>query len=162
MNKAYRHPKCFMSISDKAKRPVCTAYYSVNVGIPGETTGDINPRYLAHVTVPISQIEQVQRRAACSTVSNFDRQASVTQIVQDLRWPTLKQRRFCLFYKLIHGSVAVSIPVYIQYNNRISGTVTPWPSGRSPLQGTIINIPFPPWHSTVECPAPVCCMLAEL
>ena len=26
-----------------AKRPVCTAYYSVSVGIPGETTGDINP-----------------------------------------------------------------------------------------------------------------------
>ena len=34
----------------------------------------------------ISQIEQVQRRAARWTVSNFDRKASVTKIVQDLGW----------------------------------------------------------------------------
>ena len=41
----------------------------------------------------ISQIEQVQRRAARWTVSYFDREASVTKIVQDLGWRTLDQRR---------------------------------------------------------------------
>ena len=40
-----------------------------------------------------SQIEQVQRRAARWTVSNYDWQASATQIVQDLGWRTLEQRR---------------------------------------------------------------------
>ena len=32
---------CLNVPPDKAKCPVCTAYYSVNVGIPWETTGDV-------------------------------------------------------------------------------------------------------------------------
>ena len=62
----------------------------------------------------ISQIEQVQRIAARWTVSNFDRRASVSKIVQDLGWRTLDQRRadvrLCLFYKIVHGLVAVPAP----------------------------------------------------
>ena len=72
----------------------------------------------------ISQIEQVQRRAARWTVSNFDRKASVTEIVQDLGWRTLDQRRadarLCLFFKILHGLVAVPLPDYIQHSTRIS------------------------------------------
>ena len=72
----------------------------------------------------ISQIEQVQRRAARRTVNNFARQASVTRIVQDLGWRTLDQRRadarLCLFYKIVHCLVAVPLPEYIQYSNRVS------------------------------------------
>ena len=72
----------------------------------------------------ISQIEQVQGRAARWTVNNFERQASVTRIVQDLGWRTLDQRRadahLCLFYKIVHGLVAVPLPEYIQYSNRVS------------------------------------------
>ena len=71
-----------------------------------------------------SQLEQVQRRAARWTASNYDWQASATQIVQDLGWRTLEQRRadarLCLFYKVIHGLVAVPLPDYIQYSSRIS------------------------------------------
>ena len=52
------------------------------------------------------------------------RQASVTRIVQDLGWRTLDQRRadarLCLFYKIVHGLVAVPLPEYIQYSNRVS------------------------------------------
>ena len=77
-----------------------------------------------HNKGPISQIEQVQRRAALWTVNNFERQASVTRIVQDLGWRTLYQRRadarLCLFYKIGHGLVAVPLPEYIQYSNRVS------------------------------------------
>ena len=77
-----------------------------------------------HTKVRNSQIEQVQQRAARWTVSNYDWQASATQIVQDLGWRTLKQRRadacLCLFYKVVHGLVAVPLPDYIQYSNRIS------------------------------------------
>ena len=72
----------------------------------------------------ISQIEQVQRRAARWTVGNFYQRASVTQIVQNLGWRTLEQRRadarLCLFYKVVHGLVAVPLPDYIQYSNRVS------------------------------------------
>ena len=60
-----------------------------------------------HTKVRTSQIEQVQQRAARWTVSNYDWQASATQIVQDLGWRTLEQRRadarLCLFYKVVHG-----------------------------------------------------------
>ena len=74
--------------------------------------------------VRTSQLDQVQRRAARWTASNYDWQASATQIVQDLGWRTLEQKRadarLCLFYKVIHGLVAVPLPDYIQYGNRIS------------------------------------------
>ena len=68
-----------------------------------------------HTKLRISQIEQVQRRAACWTVSNFDRQSSVTEMIK-LGWRSLEQRRagarLCLFYKVIHGLVAVPLPDY--------------------------------------------------
>ena len=55
---------------------------------------------------------------------NFDRKASVTKMVQDLGWRTLDQRRadarLCLFFKILHGLVAVPLPDYIQHSNRIS------------------------------------------
>ena len=46
-----------------------------------------------HMKVQISQIEQVQRRAARWTASNFDRQSSVTEMVTQLGWQSLEQRR---------------------------------------------------------------------
>ena len=54
----------------------------------------------------------------------IDRHASVTRIIQDLGWRSLDQRRadarLCLFFKVIHGLVAVPLPDYVQYSNRIS------------------------------------------
>ena len=77
-----------------------------------------------HTKVRISQIEQVQRRAARWTASNFYRQSSVTEMVKQLGWRSLEQRRadarLCLFYKVIHGLVAVPLPDYIHHSNRIS------------------------------------------
>ena len=77
-----------------------------------------------HTKVRISQIEQVQRRAAHWTASNLDRQSSVTEMVKQLGWRSLEQTRadarLCLFYKVIHGLVAVPLPDYIHYSNRIS------------------------------------------
>ena len=62
-----------------------------------------------HTKVRISQIKQVQRRAARLTASNFDRQSSVTEMVKQLGWRSLEQRRadarLCLFYKVIHGLI---------------------------------------------------------
>ena len=60
-----------------------------------------------YTKVRISQIDQVQLRAARWTASNFDRQSSVTEMVKQLGWRSLEQRRgdarLCLFYKVIHG-----------------------------------------------------------
>ena len=77
-----------------------------------------------HTKEQITQIEKVQRRAARWTVNYFDQQASVTKIIQELGWRALEQRpadaHLCLFYKNVHGLVAVPLPDYVQYNNRIS------------------------------------------
>ena len=55
-----------------------------------------------HTIEQISQIEQVLGRAVRWTVSNFDWEAIVTQILQELggeHWDA----RLCLVYKIIHG-----------------------------------------------------------
>ena len=106
-----------------------------------------------HTKKRISKIEQVQQRAARWTVSNFDRQASVTKIVLDLGWRTLDQRRanarLCLF---LHGN-----------RTWCSCTTVTESLGRSPLQQITTNIPPPPpRNSPVECPPKVCCMLAAV
>ena len=67
-----------------------------------------------HTDRRINQIEQIQKRAARWTVSNFNRQASVTRIIQELGWRTLEQRRACF------SLVAVSLPDHVQYSSRIS------------------------------------------
>ena len=73
----------------------------------------------------IFQLEKVQRRAVRWTTSNYDYRSSVTAMLQSLGWQTLEQRRadtrLCLFYKIVYGLVAVSLPVYIQQPNRLSG-----------------------------------------
>ena len=47
-----------------------------------------------------------------------------TDMLNKLGWRTLEQRRadarLCLFYKIDYGLVAVPLPNYVQYNNRIS------------------------------------------
>ena len=72
----------------------------------------------------ILQLEKVQRRAARWTTSSFDYRSSVTAIVNDLGWRTLEQRRadarLCLFFKIVHGLVALPLPDYIHPSNRIS------------------------------------------
>ena len=72
----------------------------------------------------ILQLEKVQRRAARCTTSSFDYRSSVTAIVNDLGWRTLEQRRadprLCLFFKIVHGLVALPLPDYIHPSNRIS------------------------------------------
>ena len=72
----------------------------------------------------VLQLEKVQRRAARWTTSSFDYRSSTTEIVNNLGWRTLEQRRadarLCLFYKIVHGLVAVPLPDYIQPSNRIS------------------------------------------
>ena len=77
-----------------------------------------------HTKEHISKIEMVQRRAACWTFGNFDNRASVTEMLNKLGWRTLEQRRadarLCLFYKIFYGLVAVPLPNYVQYNNKIS------------------------------------------
>ena len=67
----------------------------------------------------IKKIEMIQRRAARWTLDNNTRQASVSEILTHLGWRSLEQRRndsrLCLFYKIIHGLVAVDLPPYVEF-----------------------------------------------
>ena len=77
-----------------------------------------------HTKGKTSQVEKVQRRAARWVSCNYVRLASVTDMTETLGWRSLAQRRadarLCLFYKIIHGLVAVPLPSYIELNSRIS------------------------------------------
>ena len=55
---------------------------------------------------------------------NFDTRASVSDMLETLRWGPLRQRRadvrLCLFFKIVNNMVAVSLSDYIQPNPRTS------------------------------------------
>jgi hypothetical protein len=64
-----------------------------------------------HTKANIDKVEKVQRRAARFVANNYERKASVTEMIQTLGWPTLQQRRqyfnLTLFYRIIHFHVAI-------------------------------------------------------
>ena len=71
----------------------------------------------------IDKLEMIQRRAARWTSHNYSTYASVTEMLQSLSWRSLEQRRsdsrLCLFYKIIHGLVAIDLPPYVVHPLRI-------------------------------------------
>ena len=77
-----------------------------------------------HTKDKSKQVEKVQRRAARWVSCNYVRLASVSDMLGTLGWRSLQQRRadarLCLFYKIIHGLVAIPLPDYVQPNTRIS------------------------------------------
>ena len=76
------------------------------------------PVWDPHTKEKVLQLEKVQRRAARWTTSSFDYRSSTTEIVNNLGWRTLEQRRadarLLSFFKIVHGIVAVPLPDYIQ------------------------------------------------
>ena len=64
------------------------------------------------------QLEKNQRRAAHWTASNYDTRSSVSAMLNQLDWRTLKQRRadarLCLFYKIIYG-LTYLLTVFLLY-----------------------------------------------
>ena len=70
------------------------------------------------------QLEQVQRRAARWTTSNFDYRSSTTATLDKHECRMLELRRedarLCLVFKIVHGLDAVTLPDYIEHSNRIS------------------------------------------
>ena len=68
------------------------------------------------------QLEKVQRRAARWTTSDYDYRSSITAMLDKISWRSLEQTSdalLCLFYKMVHGPVAVPIPDYVQPTHRV-------------------------------------------
>ena len=114
-----------------------------------------------HTKDHISKIEMVQRRAARWTISNFDRRASVTEMLDKLEWRTLEQRRadarLCLFYKIVYGLVAVPLPDHVQYNIRISRYCHSMTFRQVSTSTDFYVFIFPPRHYSMECSPRVYC-----
>ena len=70
----------------------------------------------------IKQIEDVQRRAARFVKSRYQRTpGTVSNLLNDLDWPSLQNRRksarLTLLHKAIHSESALEIPCYIKRRN---------------------------------------------
>ena len=67
-----------------------------------------------YTTSQINQIEKVQRRAARFVSNSYHNTSSVTNMMQNLNWPTLEIRRtharLIMFYKIVHQIVAIRPP----------------------------------------------------
>ena len=61
----------------------------------------------------ISQLEAVQRRAARYACHNYQRSASVTEMINKLKWQTLQNRRetqkLIMLYKIVNSIVSINI-----------------------------------------------------
>ena len=72
----------------------------------------------------IHKNEMVPRGAARWTLDNYTRQASLSDLLTHLGCRSPEQRRndsqLCLFYKIIHGLVALDLPPYVEQPTRIS------------------------------------------
>ena len=65
-----------------------------------------------HYKKDISTLERVQRKAARFCLQNFNKTASVTDMLSELKWDTLEIRRkknkLTLMYKLSHNLVDIT------------------------------------------------------
>ncbi len=71
-----------------------------------------------HTQKSTQQLEMVQRRAARWVKNDFFPQSSVTEMLKDLGWRTLAQRRvdarLALMYKIVHGLVLIEAIKYVK------------------------------------------------
>ena len=75
-----------------------------------------------HTKEQTHKIEIVQRRAARWTMKDWNRTTSVISLLHQLDWQTLEDGPSVvrLFYKIVHDSVGVPLPDYLQPNSRPS------------------------------------------
>lgn len=67
-----------------------------------------------HSNLHIDKLEQVQRSAARFVTGDHRRTSSVTDMITNLQWPSLEQRRLksqlIMFYKIVHKVVKIDMP----------------------------------------------------
>ena len=90
-----------------------------------------SPVWSPYTQTNINKIKAVQRRAACSRVTNnYSSYIHVTQMINTLGWRSLEQRRadahLIMFYKIVYGLVEISLPPYIQRQVRMTRNMHPY------------------------------------
>ena len=89
-----------------------------------------------HTETDITKLEAVQRRSARWATRDYQRTSSVTQMIKDLNWRTLEQRRIdsrlTLMYKITYDLVAIPAADYLIPNTRQSRHNHPLAYGQIP------------------------------
>ena len=69
----------------------------------------------------INAIEMIQRRAARYVTNRYERYASVTEMLKELQWDSLEERRrrqrLVMFYKIHHNQFEVNKDAYIRQSS---------------------------------------------
>ena len=77
----------------------------------------------------INKIEMIQRRAARWVKNNYSPYDSVSNMLDGLGWRSLENRRLdsrlVMFYRIIHGYVAIQIPTYFEKPQRYTRHMHP-------------------------------------
>ena len=103
----------------------------------------------------INKIEKVQRRAARWVSNDYSSYSSVTDMLSNLGWRSLENRRtntrLAMFYKIVYGLVAIPLPsyfehpeVYTRHMHSLSLT------DRFTHLSVTINTHFPYFHCSLE------------
>ena len=75
-----------------------------------------------HTKVNIQKIEAVQRRAARFILNDYNRESSVTAMLETLQLPPLQQRRYInrqvMLHKMIYNNVDLAITDHLQFKKR--------------------------------------------
>ena len=86
-------------------------FYCLNTSLVRPTPEYASAALHSFLTKNISALERVQRKAARFCSQNYNRYASVTDMLRDLGWATLETRRrqfrLTLRYKLTHGLIDI-------------------------------------------------------
>ena len=71
-----------------------------------------------YTPVDVDKLKKIQCRAARWVLSDYNRTSSVTQMLNQLSWPTLWSRRnisrLQMLHKILHQDISLSIPPYYQ------------------------------------------------
>ena len=77
-----------------------------------------SPVWSPHTKENIDKIEMTQRRAARWVKNKFSTYDSVTDMLSELGWRSLECRRIdarmIMFYKIVHGYVAIDLSTYFE------------------------------------------------
>ena len=80
-----------------------------------------------HCKKDISTLERVQRKAARFCLQNFNKTASVTDMLSDLKWDTLetrrKKNRLTVMYKLSHNLVDINTEEHLYQTEKKEHTI---------------------------------------
>jgi len=74
-----------------------------------------------HTQACIQQLETVQRRAARFVKGHYHTTSSTSQMISDLGWPSLLQRRqqakLCMVYRIVHELIEIPLPQNLQFRS---------------------------------------------